>query len=146
VCASASDSSQVLVFQALSPGLETRRAPTGHAARRFFSLFIGRPLCDDRGRCPRRSCAPPGGSAMSERGPLDQPPRAFISYARKDEAFARRLRERLEREEPAIKLWQDRTDMEPGAWWRQITEALDRVKFMILVLTPTSLRSPVVRK
>jgi WD40 repeat protein len=84
---------------------------------------------------------------MPERRPLDQPPRAFISYARSDgEEFARWLRERLEREEPAITLWQDRTDMEPTAWWRQITEALDRVKFMILVLTPASVRSPVVRK
>ncbi len=84
---------------------------------------------------------------MQERYLLERPPRAFISYARKDgEEFTRRLRERIEREQPAITLWQDRTDMQPAAWWRQITDALDRVSFMILVLTPASVRSPVVWK
>jgi WD40 repeat protein len=84
---------------------------------------------------------------MSDRRLLDQPPRAFISYARSDgEEFARALRERLERDEPEITLWQDRTDMGPADWWRQITEALDRVPFMVLVLTHGSVRSPVVWK
>jgi WD40 repeat protein len=82
-----------------------------------------------------------------ERRPREQPPRAFISYARSDgEEFARWLRERLEREEPEITLWQDRTDMAPAAWWRQITDALDRVEFMIVVLTTASIRSPIVWK
>jgi WD40 repeat protein len=74
--------------------------------------------------------------------------RVFISYARDDGAnIARMLRARLEHEEPEITLWQDRTDLEGGiGWWRQITEALDAVEFMILVLTPAAVRSPVVRK
>jgi hypothetical protein len=42
-------------------------------------------------------------------------PRVFISYARRDgEVFATELRERLEREEPEITLWQDRDRMEGG--------------------------------
>lgn len=75
-------------------------------------------------------------------------PRVFISYARRDgEDFARRLRARLEREEPEVSLWQDRARLEGGvSWWRQITEALDNVEFMVLVMTPAAVRSPVVTK
>jgi WD40 repeat protein len=75
-------------------------------------------------------------------------PRVFLSYARSDgEVFARSLRERLERDEPEITLWQDRTQMEGGVgWWKQITDALDVVRFMVLVMTPASLDSPLVRK
>lgn len=75
-------------------------------------------------------------------------PRVFLSYARADgEAFAQALRERLQREQPEITLWPDRTQLEGGkGWWQQIEEALDRVQFMVLVMTPAALRSPVVRK
>ncbi len=70
----------------------------------------------------------------------------FISYARSDgEAFAHRLRERLERQN--IKLWQDRVALEGGRdWWLQITEALDKAQFMALVVTPNALKSEIVRK
>ncbi len=70
----------------------------------------------------------------------------FISYARSDgEGFVNLLRERLESEQ--IPLWQDRVGMEGGRdWWLQITEALDRVEFMALVLTPNALASDTVRK
>ena len=41
--------------------------------------------------------------------------RAFISYARRDgEAFANKLRQRLEREQPEITVWHDRAQMEGG--------------------------------
>ena len=72
----------------------------------------------------------------------------FISYARDDgEDFARRLRERLEQEHPEIPLWQDRIMMEGGVgWWNQIAEALDRVRFMVLVMTPAAARSALVTK
>jgi len=75
-------------------------------------------------------------------------PRVFLSYARKDgEAFATRLRQRLERDEPEITLWQDRAQMEGGVgWWKQITDALDAVEFMVLVVTPGALASGVVQK
>ena len=54
-------------------------------------------------------------------------PEVFISYPRQDgEALARTIRERLGREHPDIRLWQDRAEMEGDrGWWRQITDALD---------------------
>ena len=60
----------------------------------------------------------------------------FISYARSDgEAFAHRLREQLEKQN--IRLWQDRVALEGGRdWWMQITEALEHVRFLALVVTP----------
>jgi WD40 repeat protein len=70
----------------------------------------------------------------------------FISYSRSDgEAFAGRLRIRLEKE--GIPLWQDRVGMEGGRdWWLQITEALRQVEFMVLVMTPNAMCSPIIRK
>jgi hypothetical protein len=73
-------------------------------------------------------------------------PRVFISYSRKDgEKFAKDLRQRLEAEN--IPLWQDRVGLEGGRdWWLQIVEALDKVEFMVLVMTPKALESPIIRK
>lgn len=74
--------------------------------------------------------------------------RVFLSYARDDgEEFALMLRERIEHEQPEITLWQDRTKLQGGVgWWSQITEALDVVKFMVLVITPAAIESAVIRK
>ena len=74
------------------------------------------------------------------------PPRVFISYAWKDGTdFARKLRESLERE--SIPLWQDRVMLEGGRdWWLQITESLDQIEFMVLVMTPAAMQSETVRK
>jgi hypothetical protein len=73
-------------------------------------------------------------------------PRVFLSYARSDgESFATQLRQRLEAEH--IPLWQDRIGLEGGKdWWLQITEALDKVEFMVLVMTPAAMLSETVRK
>ena len=73
-------------------------------------------------------------------------PRVFISYARSDgEPLATELRQRLEAEH--IPLWQDRIGMEGGRdWWQQITEALDKVEFMVLVMTPVAMLSETVHK
>lgn len=73
-------------------------------------------------------------------------PRVFISYARSDgEGFAHALRASLER--VMIPLWQDRVGMEGGRdWWAQITGALDKVQFMVLIMTPNAMKSEVVRK
>lgn len=70
----------------------------------------------------------------------------FISYARSDgKAFAERLRSQLE--EKGFSLWQDVIAMEGGRdWWLQITDALDHVEFMALVITPNALKSDTVRK
>jgi predicted nucleotide-binding protein len=73
-------------------------------------------------------------------------PRVFISYSRKDgEQFAKELREKLEVEK--IPLWQDRVGMEGGRdWLLQIVEALDKVEFMVLVMTPEAMQSPIIQK
>src|SRR5260370_3518514 len=73
-------------------------------------------------------------------------PRVFLSYARSDgEHFATELRQRLEAEH--IPLWQDRIGLKGGKdWWLQITEALDTVEFMVLVITPAAMLSETVRK
>jgi hypothetical protein len=78
--------------------------------------------------------------------PLSQKSGVFISYARSDgERQAMNLRQRLEA--AGIRLWQDRASMEGGRdWWLQITAALDAVEFMVLVMTPAALNSPLVRK
>jgi len=73
-------------------------------------------------------------------------PRVFLSYARSDgEQFATELRQRLESEH--IPLWQDHIGLEGGKdWWLQITEALDKVEFLVLVMTPAAMSSETVRK
>jgi WD40 repeat protein len=73
-------------------------------------------------------------------------PRVFISYARSDgEPFATKLRTFLEQQQ--IPLWQDRVNMEGGRdWWQQIVEALNTVEFMVMVMTPAALKSPIVRR
>ncbi|MGZ3646889.1 MAG: TIR domain-containing protein, partial [Ktedonobacteraceae bacterium] len=73
-------------------------------------------------------------------------PRVFISYARADgEQYAQSLRKRIEKEH--IPLWQDRVSLEGGRdWWLQIEEALEHVEFMVMVMTPAALQSPIVRK
>ena len=73
-------------------------------------------------------------------------PRIFISYARSDgEDFAKNLRRRLE--DKGFSLWQDRTSLEGGKdWWQQIVEALNHVEYMVLVMTPASMHSNIVRK
>ncbi|NRF71207.1 TIR domain-containing protein [Aquincola sp. S2] len=70
----------------------------------------------------------------------------FVSYSRKDgEAFAHDLRTRLQ--ERGIVVWHDRIGMEGGRdWWEQIKQALNRVEFIVLVMTPAALQSDVVRK
>src|SRR5438034_2494419 len=79
-------------------------------------------------------------------GDTKREPRVFLSYARADgERFATELRQRLEAEH--IPLWQDRVGLEGGRdWWLQIVEALDRVEFMVMVMTPAALESPTVHK
>jgi len=84
---------------------------------------------------------------MSREG-FSPKPRVFISYARKDgEEFATNLRKRLEKDEPEITLWQDRAEMEGGVgWWKQIEEALDQVRFLVIVMTPAAMLSEMTRK
>ncbi|MEO7117211.1 MAG: TIR domain-containing protein [Caldimonas sp.] len=73
---------------------------------------------------------------------------AFISYARADgERFAAALRERMALEAPDVRVWQDRPEIEGGVgWWRQIEDALERVEFLVIVMTPGVLASELTRK
>ena len=72
----------------------------------------------------------------------------FLSYARKDgEHFAANLRERLRDKAPDIEVKQDRVLLEGGVgWWKQLTEAIDSVEFLILVMTPSTMQSETVQK
>jgi hypothetical protein len=69
----------------------------------------------------------------------------FLSYARSDgEAFANALRQRLNQDLPSLPVWQDRPEIEGGVgWWRQIETALERVEFLVTVMTPAALASDV---
>jgi hypothetical protein len=58
----------------------------------------------------------------------------FLSYARDDgETRAAELRERLKLQAAEINIKQDRLFLEGGVgWWKQITDAIDSVDFLIL--------------
>ena len=75
-------------------------------------------------------------------------PRVFISYARADgEQIARDLRRRLITGPPALTVWQDRAELEGGVgWWKQITDALDVVEFLVLLMTPAAQQSDMVQR
>ena len=75
-------------------------------------------------------------------------PGVFISYARADgELRAAEIRERLKREASDIVIQQDRLFLEGGiGWWKQITDAIDSVEFLILVVTPAAIASGTVQK
>jgi WD40 repeat protein len=71
----------------------------------------------------------------------------FLSYARQDETRATEIRERLTREAPDIPIKQDRILLEGGVgWWKQITDAIDSVEFLVLLVTPGALESGNVQK
>ena len=53
--------------------------------------------------------------------------------------FATELRRRLQ-DEHGFPLWQDLADLEGGKdWWLQITEAIDHIEFLALVMTSAAL-------
>ena len=74
-------------------------------------------------------------------------PRIFVSYARSDgKEIAAELRRRLQ-DEHGFPLWQDLADLEGGKdWWLQITDAIDHVEFLVLVMTSAALGSEYVRR
>ena len=48
---------------------------------------------------------------------------------------------------PDIAIKQDRLLLEGGVgWWKQLTDAIDSVEFLVLVMTPSAMRSEMVRK
>src|SRR6478609_1306256 len=75
-------------------------------------------------------------------------PRVFLSYARADgEIRTDEIRKRLAREAGDIVVQQDRLLLEGGiGWWKQITDSIDSVDFLILVMTPAAVTSGNVQK
>lgn len=73
---------------------------------------------------------------------------AFVSYARADgEALARDLVARLAADAPDVPVWLDRLELEGGVgWWNQIERQLDRVEFLVIVMTPAAMRSENTRR
>jgi WD40 repeat protein len=79
--------------------------------------------------------------------PASSAPRIFVSYARSDgKEIAAKLRHRLQ-DEHGFSLWQDLADLEGGKdWWLQITDAINHVEFLVLVMTSAALGSEYVRR
>lgn len=76
-------------------------------------------------------------------------PRVLISYARADgEEISKSINELLVSK--GIPVWQDKVGavgMEGGKdWWQQITKAIDKVEFLVLVATKAALQSKNVKK
>ncbi|MEQ1714162.1 MAG: toll/interleukin-1 receptor domain-containing protein, partial [Hyphomicrobium sp.] len=74
-------------------------------------------------------------------------PRIFLSYSRRDAAYAAELRARIEAD--GLLLWQDITHMEggnAGGWWDQIRERLEQhsTEHMVLLVSSDSLASGIV--
>lgn len=68
------------------------------------------------------------------------PPTVFASYARSDEPFVTRLVNSLIKQ--GIDVWLDRYRIEPAkSWARQIGQALDTCRVMLVVLSPAAVAS-----
>ncbi len=93
-----------------------------------------------------RSAGPPASPEETPTQPSLGLPRVLVSYVRKDgEALAAEVYERLRVD--GIPVWADLTRFEGTRdWWQQITQALDIVDFLVLVMTPAALQSETVRK
>ncbi|MCC7205982.1 MAG: TIR domain-containing protein [Anaerolineae bacterium] len=72
----------------------------------------------------------------------------FISYPRYDGTeFVTRLRERLLKDDPNFRFWQDRTNIAGGdEWWLEIEHAINNTKCMVLIVTPAALKSAMMAK
>src|SRR5690349_8855838 len=72
-------------------------------------------------------------------------PDVFISYARKDQAFVRRLQAALAARE--LEAWVDWKDIPPTAEWMQdVREAIEGADTFLLVLSPDSVASTTCRQ
>jgi len=105
-----------------------------------FSIFTGH-LAE---QINEAKSAPTTDTAATE--PAMRRPRVFVSYIQSDgEALAAEVYERLRTED--VRTWQDLSQFtEESTWWQQVTHALDRVEFLVLIMTPAALKSELVRK
>ena len=70
------------------------------------------------------------------------PAHVFLSYSRKDGAFARQLFEALEAR--GLSAWVDWEGIPPSAeWWREVCAAIESVDAFVFVMSPDSLASKV---
>jgi len=68
----------------------------------------------------------------------------FLSYSRKDEDFAFRFRDDLVKE--GLNVWMDQTHIVPGEHWDDtIDKALKRSSLLIVIVSPNSAKSQIVR-
>jgi TIR domain len=71
--------------------------------------------------------------------------KVFISYARKDEALAEKVAAALE--EAGLDAWYDKREIMPGDnWAEKIAKGLKESDAMVVLLTPNSLESDLVRR
>lgn len=75
--------------------------------------------------------------SLRQRGELDQ---LFVSYSHEDGLFAKRLTTDLKHHR--VNVWLDQFDIVAGkSWARQVGEALDRCRVMLLIMSPASMES-----
>lgn len=75
--------------------------------------------------------------SLRQRGELDQ---LFVSYSHDDGVFAKRLTTDLKHHR--VNVWLDQFDIVAGkSWARQVGEALDRCRVMLLIMSPASMES-----
>ena len=66
--------------------------------------------------------------------------KVFISYAHKDQDFVLKLAEHLRQRD--VNLWLDQFDIPPGKRWDdQVEVALKTCSFLVVVLSPHSVKS-----
>ncbi len=70
--------------------------------------------------------------------------KVFVSHARKDDALARKLGERLTRK--GFTVWTEDQLLPGDNWALQIGKALDRSELMVILLTPKAFESDLLRQ
>jgi hypothetical protein len=69
----------------------------------------------------------------------------FLSYSHADKSFAERLASELSKQ--GYDVWDPEVEMSPGdKWVEQIGQALKRSKAMVVLLSPDSVKSELVRR
>lgn len=72
-------------------------------------------------------------------------PRVFVSYTFSDSHFADTLCATLREQD--IPIWQECAPLAAGRdWWERVIEVLNTVEFMVIVMSPAALLSPIIRE
>ena len=71
---------------------------------------------------------------------MNQEPKIFLSYTRKDSAFALKLAKQLK--SANINIWMDKLDIRPGTIWdEEVEKALEKCKTLLFLASETSVSS-----